>query len=363
MSPVKIGILIVGAIIFIIALIIHSGWRPTGMTIPSIGGPKKLWKNWWVDGRALPILACFALIHFSIYKIFPGFWMDQYSKPWFWGIPLAIALIASIKPEDKAKPVKYKLSTVTMILLSITFIIQVVAWKIKEDPIGKLVSAFASNNATPGPRGPRLAPSISMGTPACFQEQLGPDKDAAFAAFPGQMDLLAVLCRESRFYHLDPESGSVNINENKRDGVIVSTDTGIAQINSAHDAELDRLKLDKNKLEDNLKYAGILYEKNGLLDWTPRLDNNKVLTFEVNVEAGKESAAFKLPYRDLREFLCDPDQEALAIITDERGVDRELTIYPLKEHKFVDVDAKQIRSYRFKSKNDKKLLVTVTYQY
>lgn len=53
-------------------------------------------------------------------------------------------------------------------------------------------------------------------------------------------------------------------NPNNPDG---SLDGGLWQINSVHDAELKRLGLDKYDPEDATKYARILYDRNGWMDW------------------------------------------------------------------------------------------------
>lgn len=46
-----------------------------------------------------------------------------------------------------------------------------------------------------------------------------------------------------------------------------TSDGGLWQINSVHDAELARLGLDKYDPEDATQYARMLYDKNGWIDW------------------------------------------------------------------------------------------------
>ena len=46
-----------------------------------------------------------------------------------------------------------------------------------------------------------------------------------------------------------------------------TTDGGIFQLNSIHDQELATLGLDKFDLEDNIRFARILYDRNGLQPW------------------------------------------------------------------------------------------------
>lgn len=53
-------------------------------------------------------------------------------------------------------------------------------------------------------------------------------------------------------------------NPNNPDG---TTDGGLWQINTVHDAELARLGLDKYNPEDATTFARILYERNGWRDW------------------------------------------------------------------------------------------------
>lgn len=311
------------------------------------------WDKYWVNDSVIPALVCIGLVHLVIYKLAPQFWWNNIFNGWSFGLQLALLLVMSIKPENPKKPTKHKLSTVAAVLLGITFLLHITVGDVSvEEKFKHLSTAQATTRGS----APRLAPSISMGTPDCFKGQLGPDKDAAYAAFPGQMDVLAAFCRESNF-----DNRKIGQNENG------STDTGIAQINSAHDAELKRLGLDKNKLEDNLRYARIRYDKNGLLDWTPRTVNNRRLVFQVPVEPGNiGSNTFKLPYRDLKEFLWAPDRPALLIVKGADGTEHQVEFYPLSaQNKFVDLDpvVKPIQEYRFKSKDDKPVLVTVTYQY
>lgn len=49
-----------------------------------------------------------------------------------------------------------------------------------------------------------------------------------------------------------------------------TTDGGLFQINSTHDARLRELGLDKYDPEDNVTFARILYEENGWSPWVCR---------------------------------------------------------------------------------------------
>ncbi len=44
-------------------------------------------------------------------------------------------------------------------------------------------------------------------------------------------------------------------------------DSGLFQINQIHKEELDRLKLNPMKLEDNVKYAKYLFDRSGVKSW------------------------------------------------------------------------------------------------
>lgn len=54
------------------------------------------------------------------------------------------------------------------------------------------------------------------------------------------------------------------INTKNKNG---STDGGLMQINSTHDKQMEVLGLDKFNVDDNLKFARMLYEKNGFKPW------------------------------------------------------------------------------------------------
>ncbi len=76
--------------------------------------------------------------------------------------------------------------------------------------------------------------------------------------FPDDAErMLAIAKCESNF---NPNAVNRN-NPNK------STDGGLWQINSVHDARLKELGLDKYDPEDATVYAKMLYEKNGVRDW------------------------------------------------------------------------------------------------
>lgn len=46
-----------------------------------------------------------------------------------------------------------------------------------------------------------------------------------------------------------------------------TTDGGVFQLNTVHDKELETLGLDKWKVEDNIAFARILYDRGGLQPW------------------------------------------------------------------------------------------------
>lgn len=312
----------------------------------------------WTNGKLVPILACFALIHLSIFMLAPKFWVSQawgdWSRClWFWVIQIAIGIAAAVKPEDKTKPTKYKFSTVAVLLLAITFVIHLTGWNL-EDKIISLTEGDGTAQAATSRQSTYVRSTdffIPVGTPECFKEKLGPDKDAAFAAFPGQMDLLAVFCRESRFYHFEPGSTTVPL-KNKNSSAL-----GIAQIIDAHDTELTKLGLDKRKLEDSLKYAGILYTNHGLQDWTPKIGEK--LVFEVEV-SDEWSNTFKMPQINPSERPFNYGlkwSEGPSLIV---AIDDESRIVTIRDGENLGYP----KNYKFKSGvPGKKVLVTVTYQY
>lgn len=47
----------------------------------------------------------------------------------------------------------------------------------------------------------------------------------------------------------------------------LSDDFGPFQVNQVHLGELEKLGLDRENVDDNIKFARILYERNGFRDW------------------------------------------------------------------------------------------------
>lgn len=304
----------------------------------------------WADNVVIGVIAL-ALIHIGAGIIFEsnyGAYMWR-KEVIFFQIAMGMGFSMLVKKKD-AKPPRHILG-VLVILMAIIVTGKMFFSSNKKD------SPPSSTNAQAATRSKNFI--IPNGTPDCFKEKLGPDKDAAYAAFPGQMDLMAVFCRESRFNHMDPEDTTkvyVHKNIDEQTKQVTSVDWGIAQINSAHDAELTRLGLDKNKREDNLKYAGILYDKNGLKDWIPKIGEKLVFEVEVSDEYSK---TFKMPQIDPSErpfnygFKWSKGTLVMAIDDESRivtvGNGANLG-YP--------------KNYKLKSgEAGEKILVTITYQY
>ena len=351
MSLTKIVILVLGVIVFIVALSVKYGWKPTGIKIPTTTGLQRFWKEWWVSGRLLPILACFALIHLSIFKLAPKFWMaqawgDWSSAGWFWGIQIAIGIAAVVKPEDKAKPAKYKFSTVAVFFLAITFVIHLTGWNLG-DKIEEFRAKWGANSGDQTASILRRAAYTPTGTTKYPKGETWPDKVVAEKILAGQWDLLAACYRESGLKQFDSD-GKVVVNKNKNG----TTDTGICQINSVHDTELAKLSLDKNKLEDNLEFAKILYEREGLKPW--QMKPGGQLVFEIDV-TNQLSQKFKLPKGIIMGF--EHKQPIYIAFNDESHVVKEIA------NELDLTPFTPIADYKFKSAADEKVVVTVTYDY
>lgn len=341
------------------------------------------WNKWWVKGRLLPILACFAFIHLSFYKLAPKFWMaqawgDWSSMRWFWGIPIAIGIAAAVKPEDKTKPAKYKFSTFAVFLLVITFVIHLTGWS-PEDKIegirsGWGSSAQASTTRTPGQsvyvtteRG-----IIPPGTLKYPREGTFENKEVAERVLAGQWDLLAACFRESEGMKQFRSKGQVLVYKNidEQTKKVTSIDRGACMINSQHDARIPNHP-DADTLVGNLEFAKILYNegktpnKRGLKPWTPHLTKEEFV-FEVPVDAdGTKTNTFIFPYEDITKYSFHPSVATTVIVTDLDNVEHTLDIYPITERDPIAGGpvADKIRSYRFEAKDGKASVVTVTYRY
>lgn len=301
----------------------------------------------------LIVITFLCILQLGLYFMWPDWYMQHWHDGWLVFTEIAAGIGFAMRVRDPiAKPMRHLVGTA---ILAIVLLVTV--RNTFFPPSSGPEKTESSTNAQAATRSDNFI--IPNGTPDCFKEKLGPDKDAAYAAFPGQMDLMAVFCRESRFNHMDPEDISKvyahkNIDEQTKQ--VTSVDWGIAQINSVHDPELKRLGLDKSKLEDNLKYAGILYEKNGLKDWIPKVGEK--LVFEVEV-SDKWSNTFKMPQIDPSErpfnYGIKWSKGTLIIALDD-----ESRIINANNGENIGYP----KNYKFRSgEAGEKILVTVTYQY
>ena len=63
------------------------------------------------------------------------------------------------------------------------------------------------------------------------------------------------------------ESGLKQHDDNGNVLVSSTSDTGAFQINQVHNENLNKLKLDPRKLDDNVRYAKMLFDASGTRDW------------------------------------------------------------------------------------------------
>lgn len=95
-------------------------------------------------------------------------------------------------------------------------------------------------------------------------------------AYPQAQQLLPALYREfppnvvPHLYQIALcESSLRQFNSDGKVVVSTTSDYGIMQINEVHEPEAEKLGLDfKNSLEDNVKMAKVVYDKQGLGAWT-----------------------------------------------------------------------------------------------
>ncbi len=331
--------------------------EPTGNTKTPL--EKKMEKaetffeTWWVKGRLLPMLVCFILIHYAIYQLFPGFWWNNIWTQKSFGLQLAIGAAISVKPQNEKKPGKYKLSTFATFMLLLTLMVSITIGNV-EAGITKATTWFETNLNKE--KALRTAPITSSGEIKYPRDEHWSDKDVAEKILEGQWDLLAACYRESGLKQFGPD-GKPLVNQNKNGlGTVTSVDTGICQINSVHDPELTRLGLDKNKLEDNLRFAKILYEKEGLKPWN--IQPGQKLTFQVPI-SDKGTNTFKRPQNVYTLF---NNKESVHIaLNNERWV----TVLEA-DPGFTDfTPAGTIMDYKFTllaGKTDTWVTVTYTYQ-
>lgn len=294
------------------------------------------WKAYWMNNPFIQTIVYAGMVNFVIYKFFPDFWWDNLCS---WSAVLFYSMIALSLTAGG------KIGKIIAALLLLTFIIHLIGWNL-EDKIEELRAKWGANRGDQTASVLRRAPYTPTGTTKYPKGESWPDKDVAEKTLAGQWDLLAACYQESGLKQFNPD-GSVVTNTNNNG----TTDVGICQINSVHDEELKRLKLDKTKLRDNLVFALILYNKEGLRPWaTPP---GSKLVFEVEVTK-KESNTFRLPkvimgFEHKKPiFIAFNDESHVA-----KEIANELDLTPFTP----------ITDYKFMSATDEKVVVTVTYDY
>ncbi len=295
------------------------------------------WKAYWMNNPFMQTIVYIGMLNFVIYNFFPDFWWENLCS---WSAVLFYCMIAlSLTAEGK-------IGKVIAVLLLITFIVHIGGWDL-EDKIKEVQVKWGANSGDRTTNVLRRASYTPTGTTKYPKGETWPDKEVAEKTMAGQWDLLAACYRESGLTHIDPATGKPRVYKNKNDTV----DTGICQINSVHDEELKRLKLDKNKLRDNLVFALILYNRDGLRPWaTPP---GSKLVFEVEVSQ-KESNTFRLPkvimgFEHKKPIFIAFNDESHVV----KEIGNELDLTPFTP----------IADYKFMSATDEKVVVTVTYDY
>lgn len=348
MTQTKWIILAVAGVVFVLWLIWKSDWRAKGLSLPSTDGFQGKWKSWWTDGRLVPILVCFILIHISIYKLAPNFWVSQawgeeWSRcAWFWGIQVAIGIAAGVQKADPSKPIKYKLSTVATILLILTFIIHLGGWDIEGQAKGLLEKTPTST----------AKPIVPLEKDPCIEDdpQHGPDKEKAMKALRYHPFLFAIACRETRFNHRDPEDPTKVLR-----GKIDNDDTGIMQINKRIHKDLIKEKgLNVDVFEDNIAFAKFLYDEKGIDHWFPLVSGRQYDPITVIVVASKDtwSPVIKIPTLS-RGGRYDTVKPVLA------EIDGREVIFDPK----VDGHWGSVKQIRFKSIDGDKTTIRITFNF
>lgn len=341
-------------------LIWKSNWRPKGLslpTLPSTDGFQEKWGSWWTNGKLLPILVCFTLIHLSIYKLAPNFWMSQAwgeewsRRAWFWGIQIAIGIATGVKKANPSKPIKHRLSAIATILLVLTFIIHLGGWDI-EGQAKSLLENQTPTTATMVGVNLERRPIVTLEKDPCIEDdsQHGPDKEKANEALVDYPFLFALACRETRFNHANPEDPTkVFVGKEDED------DTGIMQINKRiHKDLLEEKGLNADVFEDNIAFAKFLYDKKGIDHWFPLVSGRRYDPITVIVVASKDtwSPVVKIPtltsgaeFKTIKPVLAEIDG-------------REVIFDPKVDHHWGSV--KQIR---FKSIDGAKTTIRITFNF
>ena len=322
---------------FIFRIILYLGLLIVVVLVWEKYGLGAHWKAYWLNNPFIQTIVYAGMVNFVIYKFFPDFWWENLCS---WSAVLFYSMIALSLTAGG------KIGKIIAVLLLFTFIFHISGWDL-EDKLDEARVKWGANSGDRTANVLRRASYTPTGTTKYPKGETWPDKEVAEKTMAGQWDLLAACYRESGLKQFDSDGkAQVNINKNG------TTDTGICQINSVHDAELKRLKLDKTKLRDNLVFALILYNRDGLRPWaTPP---GSKLVFEVEVTK-KESNTFRLP-KVIMGF--EHKQPIYIAFNDESHVVKEIA------NELDLTPFTPIADYKFKSATDEKVVVvTVTYDY
>lgn len=118
------------------------------------------------------------------------------------------------------------------------------------------------------------ATTISMTTPIILPTIIVQEVEAQKSVEPTEEELIANKIKEIFGKDADIAIKIATCESSLRQfddkGQVVKSktgDSGLFQINQVHKKQLDEMKLDPDKLEDNIKYAKHLFDTNGLKDW------------------------------------------------------------------------------------------------
>lgn len=345
--------------------------------VPSGGG--SIWP------KALLILI-FILMHLTVWWIWWTWWHDNLWSKWSLIAHLGFALgfLALVK-NPKAKPPQHIFGLALILLTSLLVLNETGIVRMGEKwPAGSGIfppswSVWASSNKPASSSVPGQSVYVTTergiippGTLKYPREGTFENKEVAERVLAGQWDLIAACFRESGGMKQFNSAGKVLIYENKdkRTQKVTSIDRGACMINSQHDARIPNHP-DADTLVGNLEFAKILYNEGkypnqrGLKPWTPHLTKDEFV-FEVPVDAdGTETNTFIFPYEDITKYSFHPSVATTITVIDLDKVEHTLDIYPITERDPISGGpvADKIRMYRFKAKDGKASVVTVTYRY
>jgi hypothetical protein len=266
-------------------------------------------KSWFV------ITLCAIIIHVVIAYFTPigGWWREVLWNPAAIALQVILVVLGLYLPENKKSPFHLKMVRIAIKVVAVVLLL--VVWQ-HSNWSSRLTEWWGNAPKLRVATVPPAPAPTAVEMPCAEGIVADPEvKEKVYEAFKGQVDLLHIIgCYESGFRHwADPEHKQVlvNVDPNNPDKRAI----GVMQLLSVH---IDVAKkefgedFDLYKLEDNIRYAKWLYDRDGIVHWSRSSGRKVTINMRVAPPNGgtpRWSKRFRLPRPGTRDVSIDIKSE------------------------------------------------------